>query len=133
MFNSVFDIFKIGIGPSSSHTVGPMKAALKFAQSLAAESLLIRVSRIQIDLYGSLGATGQGHGSDRAILLGLEGDAPDRVNVDLVEGHLQRIQSTRSLWLLRQQAIPFSLKRDLLFHWKPLPFHPNGMIFSAFD
>ena len=130
---SVFDIFKIGIGPSSSHTVGPMKAALKFAQLLASESLLSQVSRIQIDLYGSLGATGRGHGSDRAILLGLEGDSPERVNTDLVAGHLQRIQATGSLWLLRYQAIPFDLKRDILFHWKPLPFHPNGMVFGAFD
>lgn len=123
---SVFDIFKIGVGPSSSHTVGPMKAALKFARLLAAKGLLSRVNRIQVDLHGSLGATGQGHGSDRAILLGLEGDMPDRVNIELVEGHLQQIRSTHSLWLLRQQAISFDLKRDLLFHWKPLPFHPNG-------
>ncbi|MGB3767992.1 MAG: L-serine ammonia-lyase [Phormidesmis sp.] len=133
MTTSVFDIFKIGIGPSSSHTVGPMKAALKFIQSLAAQNLLSQISRIQIDLYGSLGATGRGHGSDRAVLLGLEGDAPDRVNIDLIEGHLQRIQSTQALWLLRQQAIPFDLKRDLRFHWKPLPFHPNGMVFNAFS
>lgn len=130
---SVFDIFKVGIGPSSSHTVGPMKAALKFARELAAENLLSQIYRIQIDLHGSLGATGRGHGSDHAVLLGLEGNMPERVNTCLVEGHLQRIRETGSLWLLRQQAVPFDLKRDLLFHWKPLPFHPNGMVFNAFD
>ncbi|MEM9907321.1 MAG: L-serine ammonia-lyase [Cyanobacteria bacterium P01_D01_bin.44] len=131
MSTSVFDIFKIGIGPSSSHTVGPMKAALWFAQGLITENLLPQVKRIQIDLHGSLGATGQGHGSDRAVLLGLEGDAPESVNPDLVEGHLQRIGLTRSLWVLRRHAIAFNPKTDLHFHWQPLPFHPNGMVFTA--
>ncbi|MEL6762758.1 MAG: serine dehydratase beta chain, partial [Cyanobacteria bacterium J06607_6] len=88
MSTSVFDIFKIGIGPSSSHTVGPMKAAQQFAQGLAADGLLNQVKRIQIDLHGSLGATGRGHGSDRAILLGLEGESPESVNTNLVEGYL---------------------------------------------
>jgi L-serine dehydratase len=133
MSTSVFDIFKIGIGPSSSHTVGPMKAALTFAQGLAADGLLPQVRRIQIDLHGSLGATGRGHGSDRAVLLGLEGESPDIVNTDIVEGHLQRVRNTGSVWVLRQQPVPFCEKTDLLFHWKPLPFHPNGMVFTAFD
>lgn len=133
MSTSVFDIFKIGIGPSSSHTVGPMKAALRFAQELAAAGLLPQLSRIQIDLHGSLGATGRGHGSDRSVLLGLEGDSPALVNPDLVAGHLQRIQATGALWVLRQQAIAFNSATDLQFHWRPLPFHPNGMVFTAFD
>jgi L-serine dehydratase len=133
MSTSVFDIFKIGIGPSSSHTVGPMKAACKFAQGLAADGLLLQVKRIQIDLYGSLGATGRGHGSDRAILLGLEGEAPASVNTDLVEGYLHRVRETGSVWLLRQTAVPFDEKTDLNFHWQPLPFHPNGMVFTAYD
>jgi len=133
MSTSVFDIFKIGIGPSSSHTVGPMKAALRFAQGLASADTLSQVDRIQIDLYGSLGATGKGHGSDRAVLMGLEGESPDLVNSRLIEGHLQRIQATGSLWLLRQRAIAFNPKTDLRFHWKPLPFHPNGMVFTAFN
>ncbi|MEO0989270.1 MAG: serine dehydratase beta chain, partial [Cyanobacteria bacterium J06639_14] len=80
MSTSVFDIFKIGIGPSSSHTVGPMKAAAWFVQGLAADRLLSQVHRVQIDLHGSLGATGRGHGSDRAVLLGLEGEMPESVN-----------------------------------------------------
>ncbi|MEO0533760.1 MAG: L-serine ammonia-lyase [Cyanobacteria bacterium P01_A01_bin.123] len=133
MSTSVFDIFKIGIGPSSSHTVGPMKAALQFAQGLATDGLLSLVNRIQIDLHGSLGATGRGHGSDRAVLLGLEGDSPESVNPDLVEAYLQRIQVTRSLWVLKRHAIAFNPKTDLCFHWKPLSFHPNGMVFTAFD
>ena len=110
-----------------------MKAALQFAQGLAADGLLFQVRRIQINLYGSLGATGRGHGSDRAVLLGLEGESPDIVNTDLVEGHLQRVRNTGSVWLLRQWAIPFQEKTDLKFHWKPLPFHPNGMVFQGFD
>jgi L-serine dehydratase len=133
MSTSVFDIFKIGIGPSSSHTVGPMKAALRFAQGLATAGLLPKLSRIQIDLHGSLGATGRGHGSDRSVLLGLEGDSPELVNPELVEGHLQRIQVTGALWVLRRQAIAFNPATDLQFHWRPLPFHPNGMVFTAFD
>jgi L-serine dehydratase len=100
MSTSVFDIFKIGIGPSSSHPVGPMKAARQFVQGLAADGLLSQIQRTQIDLYGSLGATGRGHGSDRAVLLGLEGEAPESVAPALVEGYLQRIRKTGSVWLL---------------------------------
>lgn len=133
MSTSVFDIFKIGIGPSSSHTVGPMKAARRFALGLADDGLLRQVGRVQIDLYGSLGATGRGHGSDRAVLLGLEGDLPEQVDPALTAGHLQRIKATRSLWILRCCAIPFHEREDLRFHWRPLPFHPNGMVFTAFD
>ncbi|PSN20289.1 L-serine ammonia-lyase [filamentous cyanobacterium CCP5] len=133
MSTSVFDIFKIGIGPSSSHTVGPMKAALWFAKGLMQDQLLPQVQRIQIDLHGSLGATGRGHGSDRAVLMGLEGEAPDTIDPDTIDGHLDRIETTGALWLLRQHTIPFTAKTDLLFHWKPLPYHPNGMVFTAFD
>ena len=133
MSTSVFDIFKVGIGPSSSHTVGPMKAALKFVRELRTQHHLSHVYRIHIDLYGSLGATGRGHGSDRAILLGLEGDSPESINPDLISGHLQRIGSTQSLWLLHCHAIRFNPKTDLKFHWKSLPFHPNGMSFAAFN
>jgi L-serine dehydratase len=133
MPTSIFNIFKIGIGPSSSHTVGPMKAALQFAQELAAQEQLSQVHRVQIDLYGSLGATGRGHGSDRAVLLGLEGETPESVNPELVEEDLQQIQTTGTLQLLRQQPIAFQEKTDLNFHWKPLPAHPNGMTFTAFD
>ena len=94
MSTSVFDIFKIGIGPSSSHTVGPMKAAQQFAQGLAQDGLLNQVRRVQIDLHGSLGATGRGHGSDRAILLGLEGESPESVDIDQVEADLNRELAT---------------------------------------
>jgi L-serine dehydratase len=133
MSTSVFDIFKIGIGPSSSHTVGPMKAARRFAQGLATDGLWHQVRRVQIDLHGSPGATGRGHGSDRAVLLGLEGESPESVNTAMVEGYLRRVRETGSSWLLRQTAVPFTEKTDLNFHWQPLPFHPNGMAFTAFD
>ncbi len=133
MSTSVFDIFKVGIGPSSSHTVGPMKAARRFAQGLTDDGLLEQVQRIQIDLHGSLGATGRGHGSDRAVLLGLEGESPDTIDPDLIDGHLERIRETQSICLLKQRVLAFNEKTDLKFHWKPLPFHPNGMVFTAFD
>ncbi|MEM9945775.1 MAG: L-serine ammonia-lyase [Cyanobacteria bacterium P01_D01_bin.36] len=133
MSTSVFDIFKVGIGPSSSHTVGPMKAALRFAQGLAVDGLLGQVQRIQIDLYGSLGATGRGHGSDHAVLLGLEGESPATINPDLIDEYLQRIHETQSIRVLQQRTLAFNEKTDLQFHWKPLPFHPNGMVFTAVD
>ncbi len=88
---SVFDIFKIGIGPSSSHTVGPMRAALRFAEALQDENLLDRVDTLSVDLYGSLGATGKGHGTNKAILLGLEGESPDQIDPDCISGRLEKI------------------------------------------
>ncbi|MEB3211031.1 MAG: L-serine ammonia-lyase, partial [Leptolyngbyaceae bacterium] len=128
---SVFDIFKIGIGPSSSHTVGPMKAALQFITGLASDTLG-QIQRIQVDLYGSLGATGRGHGTDTAVLLGLEGDAPDRIDPDTIEAKLSRIRTQQSIRLLGLYPIPFDEKADLTFHWKSLPYHPNGLCFTAF-
>ncbi|MEM6591966.1 MAG: L-serine ammonia-lyase, partial [Cyanobacteria bacterium P01_C01_bin.73] len=127
------DIFKVGIGPSSSHTVGPMKAALQFAQALAATDALGQSRRIQIDLHGSLGATGKGHGSDRAILLGLMGYAPDTVDTDAVDRPLQQLNQSQTLLLLGQQPVPFNGAIDLQFHWEPLPYHPNGMTLTALD
>src|SRR6188508_2724963 len=97
---SVFDLFKIGIGPSSSHTVGPMRAARQFAVRLREAGLLARVARIGVTLYGSLGATGKGHGSDKAILLGLEGHEPDSIDVDAIAGIVQHIRSTQTLTVL---------------------------------
>ena len=90
---SVFDLFKIGIGPSSSHTVGPMRAARQFALRLRDAGLLGRVERVSVDLYGSLGATGKGHGSDKAVLLGLSGHDPETVSVDSIDGYLENIRS----------------------------------------
>jgi len=131
---SVFDLFKVGIGPSSSHTVGPMVAACRFAQSLDDEGLLAHVTAIKVELFGSLGATGRGHGSDKAILLGLEGDLPETVQVDGVEARLDQIRSSKQLSLLGKHGIDFVEASHLVMHKrKSLPFHPNGMSFNASD
>ena len=130
---SVFDLFKIGIGPSSSHTVGPMRAARLFALRLEAEGLLPHVTRVDVRLHGSLGATGKGHGSDKAVMLGLEGDEPATVDVDAIAGRLQRIRADRSLRLLGKHAIGFDEREHLHFLTKALPFHANGLQFSAAD
>jgi len=131
---SVFDLFKIGIGPSSSHTVGPMRAARLFALRLQHEGLLPRVQRLQADLYGSLGATGKGHGSDKAVLLGLLGHEPDTVDVEAIPSLLKTVRDSGRLELAGLHAIDFAEKRDLLFHRREsLPLHANGMRFSAFD
>lgn len=130
---SVFDLFKIGIGPSSSHTVGPMRAARQFVLRLQEHGLLDQTMRVQSELFGSLGATGKGHGSDRAVLLGLEGDEPDRIDPATIPARLDTIRSDKTITLLGGHAVPFNEKQDLLFRRKSLPFHPNGMTFSAFD
>jgi L-serine dehydratase len=130
---SVFDLFKIGIGPSSSHTVGPMRAARLFAQCLQHEGLLPRTARVRADLYGSLGATGKGHGSDKAVLLGLLGHEPDRVDVDAIPALLKSVRDTGRLALAGAHALDFVENRDLHFHRREsLPLHANGMRFAAF-
>ena len=131
---SAFDLFKIGIGPSSSHTVGPMRAARLFAQRLLNDGLLSRTARVQSQLYGSLGATGKGHGSDKAVLLGLAGHEPDSVDVDAVPALLLAIRGGRRLSLLGRHEVDFAEKDDLKFYRREtLPFHANGMRFVAFD
>lgn len=130
---SVFDLFKIGIGPSSSHTVGPMKAAKMFAESLAESADLARTSRVQVELFGSLGATGRGHASDKAVLLGLEGHTPEGVEIDSIPERLGEIRSENKIMLLGQHRIGFDEKEDLHFRRKSLEYHPNGMVFSAYD
>ena len=130
---SVFDLFKIGIGPSSSHTVGPMRAARQFAVRLRDAQLLDQVARISVTLYGSLGATGKGHGSDKAILLGLSGHEPDTVEVDAIAGIVEHIRGTHTLSVLGTHTVPFEERRDLTFNHKDtLPLHSNGMLFAAF-
>jgi L-serine dehydratase len=131
---SVFDLFKIGIGPSSSHTVGPMRAARLFVARLAHDGLLPRVARVQAQLYGSLGATGKGHGSDKAVLLGLAGHEPDTVDVEAVPALLAAVRDSGRLPLLGRHAVAFNEKTDLKFHRREtLPFHANGMRFTACD
>ena len=130
---SVFDLFKIGIGPSSSHTVGPMRAAHLFVQRLQQAGQLPQVTRLRCDLYGSLGATGKGHGSDTAVLLGLLGHAPDTVDVAAVPGLLAAVRSGGQLVVGGGHTIPFAEATDLRFHRREsLPFHANGMRFTAF-
>jgi len=131
---SVFDLFKIGIGPSSSHTVGPMRAARMFVARLAHEGVLARVTRVQAQMYGSLGATGKGHGSDKAVLLGLAGHEPDSVDIEQVPLILEAIRSQRRVPLNGAHEIAFDEAADLVMHRREtLPFHANGMRFSAFD
>ena len=126
---SAFDLFKIGIGPSSSHTVGPMRAAYCFVQSLMADN---RVARVKVELFGSLGATGRGHGSPKAVMLGLEGETPEQVAVDLIAARVGGIRQSQRLALGGRHGIEFIEKRDLILHRrKSLPYHANGMIFSA--
>ncbi|MBS0448421.1 MAG: L-serine ammonia-lyase [Proteobacteria bacterium] len=131
---SVFDLFKIGIGPSSSHTVGPMRAARLFVHRLAHEGRLAATARIRSDLYGSLGATGKGHGSDKAVLLGLLDHEPDSVDVDAIPAMLAALRSSKRLALPGAHEIAFNEKTDLVFHRREtLPFHANGMRFTAYD
>jgi L-serine dehydratase len=131
---SVFDLFKVGIGPSSSHTVGPMKAARMFAVGLCDDALMPRVRTVRVSLYGSLGLTGPGHGSDKAILLGLEGEQPATVDVDAIPARLQAIARRGTLRLLGEHEVGFTVAEHLEFNRrKRLPYHPNGMRFSAYD
>jgi L-serine dehydratase len=130
---SVFDLFKIGIGPSSSHTVGPMRAAHAFVARLADAGLLAQTATVRCWLHGSLGATGKGHASDVAVLLGLGGHEPDTVDIDSVPAQLAEIRTTQQLALGGQHRIAFHEKDDLLFMRAPLPFHANGMRFVALD
>jgi len=131
---SVFDLFKIGIGPSSSHTVGPMRAARLFVARLQHEGGLAATQRVCAQLYGSLGATGKGHGSDKAVLLGLAGFEPDTVDVDAIPALLEAIRTDRCVAMLGTHRVAFDEKTDLVFHRREtLPFHANGMRFTAFD
>ena len=134
MTTSVFDLFKVGIGPSSSHTVGPMKAARMFAVGLRDDGLLPRVRTLRVALYGSLGLTGPGHGSDKAVLLGLEGEQPATVAVDAIPAQLAAIAQRGTVRLLGEHEIPFTVGKNLEFNRrKKLDYHPNGMRFTAYD
>jgi L-serine dehydratase len=131
---SVFDLFSVGIGPSSSHTVGPMRAARTFALGLAADGLLARTTAVESQLFGSLGATGHGHGSNKAVLLGLEGEDPETVDTRAVDERVKGILASRSLRLAGQHEIAFDPDTQLVMHRrKALPYHPNGMTFVARD
>ena len=131
---STFELFTIGIGPSSSHTVGPMRAARTFASRLREEGVLEDTARLSVRLYGSLGATGRGHGTDKAVVLGLEGKVPESVDVDSIPKRMSDLVENSSLCLLDSHSIAFDLRNDLVFEKREsLPGHPNGMRFAAFD
>ncbi|WP_369364237.1 L-serine ammonia-lyase [Streptomyces sp. CG4] len=131
---SVFDLFSIGIGPSSSHTVGPMRAARMFARRLRNEGLLERTASVRTELYGSLGATGHGHGTPKAVLLGLAGDSPRTVDVETADARVEAIKAEGRISLLGEHEIPFDFDKDLVLHRrKALPYHANGMTVWAYD
>ena len=131
---SALDLFSVGIGPSSSHTVGPMRAARRFALGLKETGLLEQTRRVHAQLFGSLGATGHGHGSDRAVLLGLEAEDPETVDTDRAMQRVSQVRADRILSLCGSHDIPFDPDSDLVLHRRQtLPTHPNGMTFEAYD
>ena len=132
---STFDLFKIGIGPSSSHTVGPMRAAARFvAHHVVDAGLLDRVARVRAEVFGSLALTGRGHGTDKALMLGLEGHEPNLIDPDIIPGILERIRGEKALLLGGLRRIGFEEKRDLVMNKRQkLPYHTNGMRYTAFD
>jgi L-serine dehydratase len=129
---SVFDMLKIGIGPSSSHTLGPWRAAERFLRELRAEELLEKTERIKVDLYGSLSLTGKGHATDLAVMLGLSGQDPEYIPVDDIAGIISSIQQKNEIRLGNEIDIPFSFLMDIVFNKNFLPFHANGMMFTAY-
>ena len=131
---SAFDLYSIGIGPSSSHTVGPMRAGKRFADRLVEDGRLADVVRVRAELFGSLGATGHGHGSPKAVVLGLEGEDPATTDPERADPRLGEIRASRELRLAGSRTIAFDLDEDLVMHRrKSLPAHPNGMTFAAYD
>ena len=132
---STFDLYKIGIGPSSSHTVGPMRAAARFVSHWLLENdVLARTARIRAEVFGSLALTGRGHGTDKAVLMGLEGHWPNEIDPDIIPPALERIRASKRLRLGGRHEIAFDEKRDLVMNKRQkLPFHTNGMRFTAFD
>ena len=136
---SLFDLYKIGVGPSSSHTMGPMRASFQFVQDLKESKPVNRVCRIQAELYGSLALTGIGHATDRAVLLGLSGHEPATVDPEAIEKAVAQIRATQRLTLFEQHSIPFHEATDLLFHRNQMfppgavTQHPNGIRLTAYD
>ena len=131
---SAFDLYSVGIGPSSSHTVGPMRAAKTFADRLVEAGLLGEVARAHVELFGSLGATGHGHGSPKAVVLGLEGEDPATTDTGLADLRLDRLRHERVILLAGTHPVPFDPDEDLVMHRRrSLPAHPNGMTFAAYD
>lgn len=130
---SVFDLFKVGIGPSSSHTVGPMRAANTFIQTLQNKQLLSQATSIRVDLYGSLSATGRGHATDRATVMGLMGEEPEEIDVEAANKRLQQCIVSKKLELAGKHTIDFDFNKNIVFHPEFLSYHPNAMTLTASD
>ncbi|MCW5516592.1 L-serine ammonia-lyase [Muriicola sp. Z0-33] len=128
---SIFDMLKIGVGPSSSHTLGPWRAAERFISELRARNLFQKVTSLKVHMYGSLSLTGKGHATDYAVMLGLAGEDPELVPVDHIQKIVRQIKETKTLLFGKERALGFDHKSDILFHRKFLPFHANGMKFEA--
>ena len=129
---SVFDMLKIGVGPSSSHTLGPWRAAERFVGELHSEKIFDSITRIKVDLFGSLSLTGKGHATDLAIMLGLSGQDPENIPIENIARITKSIKNKNEITLGNQNSIPFYFSKDIVFHKNFLPFHANGMTFSAF-
>ncbi|OIV39695.1 L-serine ammonia-lyase [Flavobacterium johnsoniae] len=129
---SVFDMLKIGVGPSSSHTLGPWRAAERFLKELKDESILDQIKRVKVDLYGSLSLTGKGHATDLSVMLGLSGQDPEYIPVDNIAGIIKKIEDTNEIILADEYSIPFYFLQDIVFNKEFLPFHANGLKFTAY-
>lgn len=129
---SVFDMLKIGVGPSSSHTLGPWRAAERFLEELKDEAILEDITRVKVDLYGSLSLTGKGHATDLAVMLGLSGQDPEYIPVEDIAGIIKKIETTSEINLGNQKVIPFYFLQDIVFNKDFLPFHANGLKFTAY-
>ncbi|MEP6805484.1 MAG: L-serine ammonia-lyase [Flavobacterium sp.] len=129
---SVFDMLKIGVGPSSSHTLGPWRAAERFLEELKNESILDQIKRVKVDLYGSLSLTGKGHATDLSVMLGLSGQDPEYIPIDDIAGIIKNIEDTNEIILANEHKIPFYFLQDIVFNKEFLPFHANGLKFTAY-
>ena len=129
---SVFDMLKIGVGPSSSHTLGPWRGAERFINELHEEGIFDKVNRVKIDLYGSLSLTGKGHATDLAVMLGLSGADPEYVPIESIGSIIENINISYQINLDGKKNIPFFISRDIIFNKNFLPFHSNGFMFTAF-
>ena len=129
---SVFDMLKIGVGPSSSHTLGPWRAAERFLSELKTNDIIDKVSRIKVDLYGSLSLTGKGHATDLAIMLGLSGQDPEYILIQNINSIIKNIEDSNELNLDNQHLIDFNFLQDIVFNKNFLPFHSNGLTFTAY-
>ena len=129
---SVFDMLKIGVGPSSSHTLGPWRAAERFLEELKNEAIFEQVTRVTVDLYGSLSLTGKGHATDLAVILGLSGQDPEYIPVDDIAGIIKTIETKNEIILGNELTIPFYFLQDIVFNKDFLPFHANGLKFTAY-